>query len=505
MRKAFYNPARKLSAALVIVLFGVTSIAQSAYARGAPDSFADMAERLLPTVVNISTSQLVADRQGPDFQFPPGSPFEDLFRDFMERNGQGKGQEQGQNAPKKHRATALGSGFIISADGYIVTNNHVIDGADEISVTLHDNETLPAKLIGRDAKTDVALLKVDTKKDLPFVKWGDSDKARVGEWAMAIGNPFGLGGTVTAGIISARNRDINQGPYDDFIQTDASINRGNSGGPLFNMDGDVIGINSAIYSPSGGSVGIGFAIPSAIAESVVDQIKEYGRPRRGWLGVHIQTVTDDIADSVGLKESYGAMVAGVTKDGPAEKAGIKQGDVILKFDGKKVESMRRLPRIVAETKIGKSVDVELWRDGEKKDITVDLGELKEEAAADNSTDDQQEQAPVQTSSEATIDALGLKVANVDDDLRQRFNLTADTEGVVVTDVDTASFSAEKGVRPGDIILEASHQSVSTVDEVQKAVKSAQDDGKRTILMLIETSAGPRYFGLTLDKQDKKDK
>ncbi len=500
MRKAFYNPARKLSAALVIVLFSVAGMAQSADARSAPDSFADMAARLLPAVVNISTSQLVADRQGPDFQFPPGSPFEDLFRDFMERNGQGKDGDK--KAPHKHRATALGSGFIISPDGYIVTNNHVIDGADEISVTLHDNETLPAKLIGRDPKTDVALLKVDPKKDLPFVKWGDSDKARVGDWAMAIGNPFGLGGTVTAGIISARNRDINQGPYDDFIQTDAAINRGNSGGPLFNMDGDVIGINSAIYSPSGGSVGIGFAIPSAIAESVVDQIKEYGRPRRGWLGVHIQTVTDDIADSVGLDEAYGAMVADVTKDGPAAKAGIKQGDIILKFDGKKVESMRRLPRIVAETKIGKEVDVELWRDGKKKDITVDLGELKEDTSADNTTKDKPEQSQTKPSGETTIDALGLKVANVDDELRQRFNLTEDTEGVVVTDVDTASYAAEKGVRPGDIILETSHQSVKDVAEVEKAVKAAQKDGKRTILMLIETSAGPRYFGLTLDKKDK---
>ncbi|HCW68886.1 MAG TPA: serine protease, partial [Thalassospira lucentensis] len=356
MLQAFYNPVRsKVSAALVIVLLGVTSVSQIANARPAPDSFADLAERLLPSVVNIATSQMVADRQGPDFQFPPGSPFEDLFRDFMDRNGQGG--EQGGPSPQKRRATALGSGFIISADGYIVTNNHVIDGADEISVRLHDGDTLDAKLIGRDPKTDVALLKVEPKEDLPFVKWGSSDDARIGDWAMAIGNPFGLGGTVTAGIVSARNRNINQGPYDDFIQTDASINRGNSGGPLFNLEGDVIGINSAIYSPSGGSVGIGFAIPSAIAQSVVDQLKEYGRTRRGWLGVHIQTVTDDIADSVGLDESTGAMVAGVSDEGPAKEAGIKQGDVILTFDGKEVESMRRLPRIVADTKIGKDVDV----------------------------------------------------------------------------------------------------------------------------------------------------
>ena len=495
MLQAFYNPVRsKVSAALVIVLLGVTSVSQIANARPAPDSFADLAERLLPSVVNIATSQMVADRQGPDFQFPPGSPFEDLFRDFMDRNGQGG--EQGPS-PQKRRATALGSGFIISADGYIVTNNHVIDGADEISVRLHDGDTLDAKLIGRDPKTDVALLKVEPKEDLPFVKWGSSDDARIGDWAMAIGNPFGLGGTVTAGIVSARNRNINQGPYDDFIQTDASINRGNSGGPLFNLEGDVIGINSAIYSPSGGSVGIGFAIPSAIAQSVVDQLKEYGRTRRGWLGVHIQTVTDDIADSVGLDESTGAMVAGVSDEGPAKEAGIKQGDVILTFDGKEVESMRRLPRIVADTKIGKDVDVVIWRDGKKQTVQVELGELEEDVVAANAPASDDTESPA--IAEASVDALGIKIANVNDELRTRYNLAEGTEGVIVTDVSSDSFAAEKGVRPGDIIIEASHSSVSNVEDVMDAVKSAVDDEKRTILMLIETSAGARYFGLTLNE------
>ncbi|KJE36065.1 serine protease [Thalassospira sp. HJ] len=493
MLDALYNPVRtKVTAALVIVLLGVTSVSQIANARPAPESFADLAEKLLPSVVNISTSQMVAERQGPDFQFPPGSPFEDLFRDFMDRNGQGG---QGGQAPQRRRATALGSGFIISADGYIVTNNHVIDGADEITVRLHDGDTLDAELIGRDPKTDVALLKVEPTEDLPFVKWGDSDNSRIGDWAMAIGNPFGLGGTVTAGIISARNRDINQGPYDDFIQTDASINRGNSGGPLFNLDGDVIGINSAIYSPSGGSVGIGFAIPSAIAQSVVDQLKEYGRTRRGWLGVHIQTVTEDIADSVGLDEASGAMVAGVSEDGPAQAAGIKQGDVILTFDGKKVESMRRLPRIVAETKIGKDVDVEIWRDGEKQTVQVELGELEEEVVAASAGSSEEQEAPAVA--EASIDALGIKIANVDEGLRQRYNLAEGTEGVIVTEVAGDSYAAEKGVRPGDIIIEASHSSVSSVEDVVNAVETAIDDDKRTILMLIETSAGPRYFGLTL--------
>ena len=496
MLQAFYNPVRsKVSAALVIVLLGVTSVSQIANARPAPDSFADLAERLLPSVVNIATSQMVADRQGPDFQFPPGSPFEDLFRDFMDRNGQGG--EQGPS-PQKRRATALGSGFIISADGYIVTNNHVIDGADEISVRLHDGDTLDAKLIGRDPKTDVALLKVEPKEDLPFVKWGSSDDARIGDWAMAIGNPFGLGGTVTAGIVSARNRNINQGPYDDFIQTDASINRGNSGGPLFNLEGDVIGINSAIYSPSGGSVGIGFAIPSAIAQSVVDQLKEYGRTRRGWLGVHIQTVTDDIADSVGLDESTGAMDAGVSDEGPAKEAGIKQGDVILTFDGKEVESMRRLPRIVADTKIGKDVDVVIWRDGKKQTVQVELGELEEDVVAANAPASDDTESPA--IAEASVDALGIKIANVNDELRTRYNLAEGTEGVIVTDVSSDSFAAEKGVRPGDIIIEASHSSVSNVEDVMDAVKSAVDDEKRTILMLIETSAGARYFGLTLNAE-----
>jgi serine protease Do len=493
MLQALYNPVRTtVGAALVIVLLGVTSVSHIANARPAPDSFADLAERLLPSVVNISTSQMVAERQGPDFQFPPGSPFEDLFRDFMERNGQGG---QGGDAPQRRRATALGSGFIISADGYIVTNNHVIDGADEITVRMHDGNTLDAELIGRDPKTDVALLKVEPNEDLPFVKWGDSDTSRIGDWAMAIGNPFGLGGTVTAGIISARNRDINQGPYDDFIQTDASINRGNSGGPLFNLEGDVIGINSAIYSPSGGSVGIGFAIPSAIAESVVDQLKEYGRTRRGWLGVHIQTVTEDIADSVGLDDASGAMVAGVQDESPAKDAGIKQGDVILTFDGKEVESMRRLPRIVAETKIGKDVDVVIWRDGKQQTVQVELGELEEEVVAASAPQSETKEAP--ELAEADITELGIKVANVDDALRQRHNLAEGTEGVIVTEVAGDSYAAEKGVRPGDIIIEASHSSVSNVEDVTDAVRAALDADKRTILMLIETSAGPRYFGLTL--------
>jgi serine protease Do len=463
-----------------------------AFARGAPESFAYLAERLSPAVVNISTSQTVQARAGRGQVpgLPEGSPFEDFFEDFLERQGR-------QGAPR--RVQSLGSGFVVDPSGYVITNNHVIDGADEIKVIFSDGHSLPAELVGRDPKTDLAVLKIEPDRELAFVPFGKSADARVGDWVVAIGNPFGLGGTVTAGIISAINRDINAGPYDDFIQTDASINRGNSGGPLFNLDGDVIGINSAIYSPSGGSVGIGFAIPSAIAQSVVDQLKEYGRTRRGWLGVHIQTVTDDIADSVGLDKSTGAMVAGVSDDGPAKAAGIKQGDVILSFDGKEVESMRRLPRIVAETKIGKDVDVVIWRDGEKKTVQVELGELEEDVVA-TSAEPGEEQAPVAIA-EAEIKPLGMKIANVDDELRRRYNLAEGTEGVIVTEVNRDSYAAEKGVRPGDIIIEASHSSVSSVEEVSDAVKKAMDDDKRTILMLIETSAGPRYFGLTLNKED----
>ena len=312
-------------------------LAVPAYARGAPDSFADLAERLLPAVVNISSSQIVQARgdgpgMGPEVpMFPPGSPFEQFFKDFLNRNRPPGGH--GDGPQPEHRAQSLGSGFIVDPSGLIVTNNHVIDGADQITVTLQDNTTLKAELIGKDESGDIALLRVKPEKPLQAVSFGDSDAARVGDWVLAIGNPFGLGGSVTAGIVSARNRNIHQGPYDDFIQTDAAINRGNSGGPLFNMDGQVIGINTAIYSPSGGSIGIGFSIPSRMAKTIVAQLKDFGQARRGWLGVKLQQMTPDLAESLGLKEPSGAMVAGVTDGGPAEQAKLRSGDVILKFDG----------------------------------------------------------------------------------------------------------------------------------------------------------------------------
>ena len=357
--------------ALVAGLGLMWSVAAHASGGPGPDGFAELAARLLPAVVNVSTTQTIKKENIPDLpQFPPGSPFDEFFKDFMERQ---KGQD---NVPRK--VTALGSGFIIDPSGLIVTNNHVIDDADQITVILHDEQAFKAKIVGRDTKADLALLKIDAPNKLPFVPLGNSDTARVGDWVIAIGNPFGLGGTVTAGIVSARARDINAGPYDDFIQTDAAINKGNSGGPLFNMRGEVVGINTAIFSPSGGSIGIGFSIPSNEAKPVLADLQKYGKTRRGWLGVRIQSVTPDIADSLGLKEQKGALIAGVTPNGPAEKAGIKTGDVIQTFDGKPVEDMRHLPRIVAETDIDKEVAVQLWRDGKSLTIKAKVGELPEE-------------------------------------------------------------------------------------------------------------------------------
>src|SRR5512134_1778265 len=344
------TPSRRASAilgpaALLIAL--VVLLSNPAHARAVPDSFADLAARLLPSVVNVSTTQVVEGNTGIEIpQLPPGSPFEEFFKEFMER-GQPRQQQQ------RRRATSLGSGFVYDNQGHIVTNNHVIQDADQVTVILHDETRLDAKVIGRDSKTDIAILKVEPNARLVPVQFGDSDMARVGDWVLAIGNPFGFGGSVTAGIISARGRDIQAGPYDDFLQTDASINRGNSGGPTFNLNGEVIGINTAIYSPSGGSIGIGFAIPSLSAQPVIQQLIQHGQVRRGWLGVRIQAVTEEIADALGLKDAAGALVAGVIPGGPAEKANIKDGDIILEFDGKPIGQMRRLPRLVADTEIGR--------------------------------------------------------------------------------------------------------------------------------------------------------
>ena len=465
-------------------------VAASAHARSAPDNFADLAEKLLPAVVNISTTAISKQSSGktPDLpQFPPGSQFEEFFRDFFDRN---RPQQQ-------RKSTSLGSGFIIDKKGIVITNNHVIQDADEITVILQNNVTLKAEVIGRDPKTDIAVLRVKPKKDLPFVKLGDSDKMRVGDWVVAIGNPFGLGGTVTAGIVSARGRNINSGPYDDFIQTDASINRGNSGGPLFNLTGEVIGINTAIFSPTGGSIGIGFSIPSRIATGIINQLIKYGKTRRGWLGVRIQKVTEEIAESLGLKKAEGALVASVTENSPAAKGDIKAGDVILSFNNKPVKEMRNLPKIVAETDIEKKVDVEVWRDGKKVTTHVSVGELDEEQVAKKSPGLTENDAKEE---ELKIETLGLSVGSLSEGTKKRFNLKNKTKGVVIVAVDKEGAAAEKAIKAGDIIVEVSQNEVNAPSEVKKRIDDAKSSGRKSVLLLIEGQAGLRFVALRLTKK-----
>jgi len=478
---------------------------ETALARPAPDSFADLAQKLLPAVVNVSSSQVIASRGpgvGPEMPiFPPGSPFEQFFKDFLNRNRPGqRGGNNDQPQPER-RAQSLGSGFIIDPAGYIVTNNHVIEGADEVSVTLQDNTTLKAKIVGRDESGDLALLKVNSDKPLPTVPFGDSGAMRVGDWVLAIGNPFGLGGTVTAGIVSARGRDIHQGQYDDFIQTDAAINRGNSGGPLFNMDGQVIGMNTAIYSPSGGSIGIGFSIPANMVKAVVAQLKDFGHPRRGWLGVRIQQVTPDIAESLGLKESTGAMVAGVNDGGPADKAKIHNGDIILKFNNQDVKEMRTLPRIVADSEVGKSVPVVLWRDGKQVTVQAVLAEKPEEAKVASASSDT-EKTPVAKPTE--ISGLGIKLAPITQEMKDKFSLGADQKGVVITDVTPKSSAAERGLKPGDVIVEVQQGEVTSPADVQQKVDSVRKESRKSVLMLIQRQDGLQWVPLSLsgdkDKQ-----
>lgn len=472
----------------VVSVLAALPLAQ-ADARGAPDSFADLAERLLPAVVNISTTQKAAGRPEnmPQFDFPPGSPFKEFFEQF---------QRKRQEAPQR-RGTSLGSGFIIDPTGYIVTNNHVIDGSDQITAVMQDGRKFEAKLVGRDPKTDLALLKVKTKKKLPYVPFGESDGARVGDWVLAIGNPLGLGGTVTAGIISARGRDIRSGPYDDYIQTDAPINRGNSGGPLFNMKGEVVGINTAILSPSGGSIGIGFAVPSQIAAGVIKQLRNFGSTRRGWLGVQIQAVTDEIAESIGLKSPHGAMVAGVVKKSPAEAAGFKTGDVILTFDGRRVTESRRLPRMVAETDVGKNVRVVVWRNGRKTNLTVRLGELEKVDQASLSTP----AAPQNTEKGGKeIKELGLTLSAITKELKSRFELADDLDGVVVTKVEEEGSASEKGLRVGDVVVEINQEKVKSVVEVNKQVVRAKKAGRRSVLLLINQGGDLRFLALKIDSK-----
>ncbi len=506
-----FDPLKRVGAAVALaVMLGAAVAPSVSFARSPTESFADLAEKLLPAVVNISTVQNAraeaspgpggqpgqpGQRRGPDVpRFPPGSPFEEFFKEFFDRQQRGDGARP-ESAPR--RSSSLGSGFIIDASGYVVTNNHVIDGADEINVILHDDTTLKARLVGKDPATDLALLKVDPKKPLTSVPWGNSDKARIGDPVVAIGNPLGLGGTVTAGIISARSRDIGSGRYDDFLQTDASINKGNSGGPMFNMAGEVIGINTAIYSPSGGSIGIGFAIPTALAKPVVDQLRQFGKAKRGWLGVRIQTVTDELAESLGLDKPKGALVSAVTEGGPAAKGKIEPGDVIVRFDGREVPDMKRLPRIVADTPVDKAVEVVVWRKRKEVALRTTVAELVENEQVAAATP--APKAPEPGAAGASVATVGLQLSTLNAQLRERFSLADDASGVVVTEVRSGSAAAEKGVRAGDLIVEVGQEEVKTAQDVAAKIKAAKDAGKKTVLLLVDQKGDLRFIAVRIDQ------
>lgn len=473
---------------MLLLACGVATAA--AEARTPPDSFADLTEKLLPSVVNISTTQTVQRKSELD-EIDPSEPLEEWFKDFERRR---QDEQDAPNKPRTRKQTSLGSGFIIDKAGYVVTNNHVVEGADKISVTLHDDTVLDAKLIGSDAKTDIALLKVETTRTLTPVPWGNSDKVRVGDWALAIGNPFGLGGTVTLGIISARARDIEAGQYDDFFQTDAAINRGNSGGPLFNVDGEVIGINTAIFSPSGVSVGVGFAAAANLVKPVLSDLKQYGRTRRGWLGVQIQTVSPDMAESIGLDQARGAMVAEVTPGGPAERAGLMMGDIILSFDQKPILKMRSLPRVVAETPIDKTVDVVVLRKGKQLTIKAKVAELKDETpklAAVGSPEDRTQPEKFELAD------LGVTVTPVTERLRQRFQLDEGVNGLLVLDVDDDGDAATKGVRRGDVIDEIQQAPVQTAEEAKAAIAKAKADNRKSVLLRVLSGKKIGFVGIKL--------
>jgi len=437
-----------------------------------PGSFRALSERLMPAVVNISTSKTIAEAGLPEF--PDGSPLE-RYNEFFGRSEDGF-QRQG----------ALGSGFVISADGYIITNNHVIENADEIEIGFANKKTLVAKLIGRDPDTDMAVLKVESDDPLPFVRFGDSDRAEVGDWVIAIGNPLGFGGSVSAGIISARNRDISAGSYDDFIQTDAAINRGNSGGPLFNLRGEVVGVNTAIVSPSGGSIGIGFSIPSNLADRVADQLKQYGKPRRSWLGVNIQAVDEALAKSYGLSKAQGVIITNIVDDGPAKSAGLKVGDLMLTFDGKKVEDTRSLTRVVAEAGIGREVDVTLVREKRTQTLKVKLGELENDIAEEAAVD-----IP---DSVLTNNPIGVQFGVINDDNRRRYGISRDVEGVFVQAVAPKGPSFGK-LRKGDVIVEMAFEEVTSVADAVQQLKTAQSP----LLLRVHRSGRDAFYSIELEK------
>ncbi|MEE2861350.1 MAG: DegQ family serine endoprotease [Paracoccus sp. (in: a-proteobacteria)] len=455
-----------------------------------PGSFADLAEQVSPAVVNITTTSVVSQPTGGPGgpTFPEGSPFSDLFRDFG-FPGAPNGPEGMPQRRMPQRSNALGSGFVVSADGYIVTNNHVIEGADQIEIEFYSGETLPAEVVGTDPNTDVALLKVESDDAIPFVRFGDSDDARVGDWVLALGNPLGQGFSASSGIVSARNRELS-GTYDDYLQTDAAINRGNSGGPLFNLDGEVIGVNTAILSPNGGSIGIGFSMASNVVSQVVDQLREFGETRRGWLGVMIQDVTPEMAEALGLEQAGGAMVTDVP-EGPAREAGLQMGDVITSFDGAEVEDTRGLVRRVAEAPAGETVEVVVMRDGDSETLDVTLG--RRETAQGNADTE----APAEASES---DVLGMTVTPLTPQMASELDVS-ETEGLVITGVDPESAAAEKGLAAGDVITEANQQSVATVADLEARIEEAREAGRRSVLMLIRRGGEPLFLALPLEQED----
>jgi len=471
-------------AAILLVALSLAGLGTGPAPAQSLPRFADLAEKLSPAVVNISTAQTLEQPQRNGPALPEGSPFEELFKDFFE-NGQPRGPQTVQS---------LGSGFVISPEGYIVTNNHVIEEADEITVNFADGSSLPATLVGTDTKTDISLLKVESDKPLPFVNFGDSDAIRVGDWVLAIGNPFGLGGSVSAGIVSARNRDINAGPYDDFIQTDAAINRGNSGGPLFNLAGEVIGVNTAIISPSGGSIGIGFSVPANMVKAVVNQLREYGMTKRGWLGVRIQTVNEEMADALGMDSAAGALVADVTAGGPAAEGGIEPGDVITKFDGKDVVQMRDLPRMVADTEVGKTVRVVVFRKGKTQTLKVKVG-LLEEAEATEAAATPPDAGTATPKPDVELGDLGLKLRTITEADRTQYGIAAEVSGVLVSEVAPGGTADQKGVRPGDVIVEVGQEPVTTPEQVGERVAEAATQGRGSVLFLIQSGGDLRFVPL----------
>jgi serine protease Do len=488
--------SRCLRPMLAAICFAASAlVAAPASARG-PEGIADVAEKVIDAVVNISTSQTIEAKGGAAVpQLPPGSPFEEFFDDFF-KNRRGPGGRGGDknNELQPRKTNSLGSGFIIDPSGIVVTNNHVIADADEVNVIMNDGTKIKAEIVGIDKKTDLAVLKFAPPRPLTAVKFGDSDKLRLGDWVVAIGNPFSLGGTVTAGIVSAKNRDISSGPYDSYIQTDAAINRGNSGGPLFNLDGEVIGVNTLIISPSGGSIGIGFAVPSKTVAGVVDQLRQFGELRRGWLGVRIQQVTDEIADSLNIKPARGALVAGVDDKGPAKPGGIEPGDVVIRFDGKDIKEPKDLSRVVADTAVGKEVDVVIIRKGQEETHKVTLGRLEDP--------DKVQQAAIKKDEPAdkpvTQKALGLDLAALSKDLRTRYKIKDTVKGVLITGVDGASDAADKRLSAGDVIVEVAQEAVSSAADIKKRLDQLKKDGKKSVLLLVSNADGElRFVALTV--------